>query len=508
LKPINIKPVEPTFSDVLEWFNDNMAIGKIDLTDQRVYENVYHAGKFPGVFQCTSHGAQRFFVAAKPRSIEDIAVLTSIYRPGPLAAKVDDLWLKANAGEEYDWGDKRINSILSKTKGLLIFQEGVMTLAELVAGFPKDKCDEVRRAIMKRSISGGADAKKKVDEMKDQFVAGAVANGYDADVAANLYEKIGWFSGYAFNRSHAVSYAIDSYYCAWLLTHHEEEWLLAYLESMSDDPEDRARAFGEVRGLGYSIEKIDINYSTTEWSSLGGKKFVPSFNTVKGVGDTAVQEIIEMRPYATIEDLLWNDDGSWKHSKLNKKSLDALIKMGAFESMDMVGSGKLFSSYRQMHHVIIENADAIRKTTKRDPMKGRTNFYDLLVETAGMCEWTRAELSKMRVELQGSLDVAEHVPGPILARLNEKEIRPVNELDEGQVDIVWFVVIDVEAKTTKNKRPYLLMHVAGPSGKTTKLRTWGWDGRTPVEPYAVCIAEVKRDSFGCSTTMYKVKQLA
>lgn len=190
----------PAFLQVKQWFDENMAIGKIDLDDQSVYEYVYHEARWPAIFQATSKGAQRFFVKSKPRSITDIAMLTSIYRPGPLAANVDNLYIGAkNNGEEYDWGDKRINELLKDTYGLLIFQEGVMMLAEKVAGFPMEKCDEVRRAIMKRSISGGADAKAKVDEMKSQFVDGAVLNGYDKNVASNLYEKIAYFSGYAFN---------------------------------------------------------------------------------------------------------------------------------------------------------------------------------------------------------------------------------------------------------------------------------------------------------------------
>lgn len=151
------------------------------------------------VHNCTSRGAQKFFEEAKPKSIIDIAVLTSIYRPGPLAAKLNKLWIDVINGKEYDWGDRRINKILEKTKGLLIFQEGVMELAEKVAGFPKDKCDEVRRAIMKRSISGGDAAKAKVDEMKSSFVDGAIANGYTRAVAENVYEKVCFFSGYGFN---------------------------------------------------------------------------------------------------------------------------------------------------------------------------------------------------------------------------------------------------------------------------------------------------------------------
>jgi hypothetical protein len=185
--------------------------GKHHVYDIEVENNHNFVANGIVVHNCTSRGAQKFFERSKPKSIDDIAVLTSIYRPGPLAAKIDEIWLDAVAGKEYDWGDKRINKILEKTKGMLIFQEGVMALAEHVGGFAKDKCDEVRRAIMKRSISGGDAAKAKVDQLRIDFVEGAMKNGYAKSVAENLYEKIAFLSGYAFNRCLHHESLIDTY---------------------------------------------------------------------------------------------------------------------------------------------------------------------------------------------------------------------------------------------------------------------------------------------------------
>lgn len=150
------------------------------------------------VHNCTSTGAQQFFVRAKPRSIIDIAALTSIYRPGPLAADVDKLWLK-HRDEPFDWGHPLINETLKETRGLLVFQESVMQLANKVGGFPMEKCDEVRRAIMKRSISGGEAAKQKAQELEDTFVQGAVSKGVPEHIAKKAYQTILFMSGYGFN---------------------------------------------------------------------------------------------------------------------------------------------------------------------------------------------------------------------------------------------------------------------------------------------------------------------
>lgn len=460
------------------------------------------------VHNCTSQGAQRLFMNAKPRSILDIAMLTSIYRPGPLAAKVDKLYLDAkNNGSEFDWGDKRINELLKETYGLLIFQEGVMMLAEKVAGFPKDKCDEVRRAIMKRSISGGDAAKAKVDEMKDEFVKGSMTNGYSEKVASDLYEKIAYFSGYAFNASHATAYAIDSYWCAWLLKHHEEQWLSAYLESMSATPENRAKAFGEVREMGYHFVDIDINHATASWTVLPGKQFMPSFLSCKGVGASAIDEIVANRPFKDVESMLWNEDGTWKHSKFNKRAMEALIKIKAFESLGCIGEDKQFASYHHMHEVIVENQDAIKKTPKKDPLQGRKAFYDLARERRSECpEWSKKELAEFQVAYFGTIDVTKMYPKRI-AWCKQKDIRPIEELELGEEAIVWFCVESCTTKKSKAGKLYLQLQVAGPTGKTQRLNVWGWkDADVVFDPYEFNLSTVKRDDFGCSTGSWKLKR--
>lgn len=198
------------FDDVKSWFNEYMHPSKIDLKDQKVYKHVYHEGRFGGIFQLTSSGAQKLFLKAKPRSIVDIAALTSIYRPGPLAAKVDKLWLK-HKKEPFDWGHPLINETLKETRGLLVFQESVMALANKVAGFPLSETDEVRRAIMKRSIAGGDAAVTKAKELENSFVKGAVNNGVPETIAKKAYETILFMSGYGFNKSLSHDTMINTY---------------------------------------------------------------------------------------------------------------------------------------------------------------------------------------------------------------------------------------------------------------------------------------------------------
>lgn len=528
---------KPTFDQIKDWYEKNMAPSVIDFDDPKPYE-VYDRGDFVGVFQCTGPGAQRLFRKAKPKSIIDIAALTSIYRPGPLAAHVDKLWIE-HEKEPYDWGHPLINETLKETRGLLVFQEGVMALANKVAGFPMNETDEVRRAIMKRSISGGEAAKKKVKELEDSFVNGCIKNGIPPETAKKAYETVCFMSGYGFNRAHAVAYAIDSYWCAWLLTYHQEEWLCAYLESMSNSPVQRAKAFAEVKGIGYQIVPIDINQAALGWTALPGKKLMPSMTACKGVGDSAVEEIMANRPYETIEELLWTDDFQWKHSKFNKRAFEALIKVGAFDSMNIVGEGKIFNSYHHMHQALlgthvetvtkkrkgviqtfeveVDHAALIKRAPKSDPHEGLKNFYELVRTYADIPEWTSMERARNMVEVFGSLDVTAMIDKRLLDALQSRNIGSIDDVELGEPQVVWFVaapsapkkgakpVIGVKKKT-KNGKEYVQIYVVGPHGKSYRLSVWG--RKDLPEPFTLFCAEVKKDEYGYSTAGFKMKELS
>ena len=498
----------PTFQQVYEWFDANMNPKVLDMDDQHVYEHVYAKGRWAGIFQLAGRGAQNLFKKAKPKSIIDIATLTSIYRPGPLTAKVDKLYINAkNNPDEIDYGHPLIKEVLEETYGLIVFQEQIMKLCSVVAGFPEEETDTVRRSIMKRKASEAAESLAKARAIKEQFVAGSVKNGVDRQLADDLYEKILFFAGYGFNKSHAVCYAIDSYYCAWLLTYFEEEWLCAYLEAMSGNDKKRAKAFAEVKALGYRVVPLDINYATKNWTILEGKKFMPSLLSCKGIGESAIDELVANRPYKSIDDLLWNEDGKWRHSKFNKRAMEALINIRAFKSMDLVGDGKMFESYKHMHEVVIGRQNDIKKWTKRDPDRGKNNFREALLETEGIGSWSRREMVENSMKHFGSFNASTLVSESVQERLAAKNVRCIDEIDANGHDVYWFLVSDVKAKLTKNKKPYLLVTAAGLDGKNFRMFCWGWDGQTDLPLYSLCVAEVKKNDFGYQTSMSKVKLL-
>ena len=216
MRVASVKRVEgqPEFKETKNWHDSNLDPNIIDFDDKAVYENVYHkaTSRNAGVFQLTSAGAQRLFERAKPNSIVDIAALTSIYRPGPLAAGVDKIYVEAKANpHEVRYEHPLVKTVLESTYNCVIFQESLMELCHVVAGFPKPECDKVRKNVLKRQAGNKEEAAKKAKAMRDDFVTGAVKNGLTEKVSNDLWDKILFFSGYGFNKTCSHDTEIDTY---------------------------------------------------------------------------------------------------------------------------------------------------------------------------------------------------------------------------------------------------------------------------------------------------------
>lgn len=493
-----------SFVDVRNWYERNLHPDVIDLADQHVFKHIYHDGRFAGVFQFTARGAQQFVKRVKPMNIIDVATVTSIYRPGPLVAKVDDLFIDAKAKpESVKYEHQLVKQCLEETYGCIIFQESLMSLGHIVGGLTLEETDKLRKVITKRSVSGASKAKEDALKLEKKFIEGAVKNGIEEKVAIDLFEKISFFSGYGFNKSHAVSYAIDSYMCAWLLTYFEPEWLCAYMETQANNPEKRAEAIAELKSFGYEIVNVDINHATDRWTILSGKKFMPSFLTIKGVGDAAINEIRLNRPYKSVDDLLWHIDGRWKHSKFNKRAMEALIKLRAFDSMNLVGEGKTFKSYKQMHACLIEDQAKI-KHAKRGKQ-------ELQVRIAAQCddEWSKGELLSMSKELLGTADI-NLILSPTLREKLEKLNVPCIDDVTAKKSLAWFIADDVALKSTKTGRTYLSVNAIGLKGKRFRLNVWGYDpAKHSIAANSAYMAELDTNPpWGFSAQVWKIKSLS
>lgn len=310
-------------------------------------------------------------------------------------------------------------------------------------------------------------------------------------------------NGLLTSNSHSLAYAFCSYQTAWLMTYFEPEWLCAYIESMIGDPDSRAQAISEIKSFGYKIGKVDINVSSYRWEvDRESKTFFPSFRTVKGVGDAAIEEILRNRPYNSLEDLLWNEDGKWRHSKFNKRCLENLIKVEAFDSMGIVNKSapSPFSSYKQMHMCLIEEGDSLKKK------KGRETLSSLVKDSMMVEDWTTVEKIAFHRELIGDIDMSLIVSQELQDYLAQKEVKSIGEMEQG-VHLSWFVLTNSVQKLTKNKKPYLLLHALDASGKQHRIFAWGAPNGAVPDINCAYLAEVEKNDFGLSLRYYKMKRL-
>ena len=213
-------------------------------------------------------GMQRLGTNAKVSSIEEIATVSAIYRPGPLSAKVDKMYVKAKFGDEdVEYDHPLIEQVLGKTFGLIVFQEDIMNLVNTLGDkITMTDANVLRKLLTKKGLSETKMKKKK--DLYEKFVRGCEKKGMSFVQAKVLWDKMEYFSGYGFSKNHAVPYSIISYQCAWLQTYYRDEWIASFLDH---EPEKRKEAAINIaRSFGYEVKGLDINTSGVRWEVQDG----------------------------------------------------------------------------------------------------------------------------------------------------------------------------------------------------------------------------------------------
>ena len=513
---------KPTFAEIKKFYDDKLNCRYVEVDDKVVFDNVYKQGKWSGIFQFTGGGARKFCLNAQPDNITDLAAITAIYRPGPLKANVHKKYVEAKANPfEIEYEHPVVEDVLGPTYGFIVFQEQFMVLAQKLAGFTAGESDGMRKTLVKKDLTslGKKSAEKEVLEKK--FIEGCMSkNGMDRAVAKQLFDKIAFFSLYGFNKSHAIAYAIDSYYGAWLMTYYEKEWLATVLETENGSPDGLSKVLAEIKEMGHNVAKVDVNYSDFEWTyAEAAEAFVPPMAAVKGIGKQAMQEIIDRRPFQTLDDLFYDEDGQWKLSKANKTSLSALCKIGAMDSLDDMHDGSVLN-YRQLllaltdgknYHLLKRGRygmtpSAIKKAVKLG--QELTPFLGAeLQRFVDTDDWSRAEQVAMSYELTSAASYELLFPSALMARLKEKNIARLHDIPTGAEGIGWLCIETIQRKKTKNGKPFVRCRVIDDKSRIGWLRIWGPE-RVALEPYTMWLAVAKNDAdWGFSTSTFKMKPL-
>ncbi|MGE4277171.1 MAG: DNA polymerase III subunit alpha, partial [Lawsonibacter sp.] len=312
-------------------------------------------GHTSGVFQMESAGMTGVCLGLKPQNIEDITAIIALYRPGPMDSIPRFIACKQNPGK-ITYKHPSLVPILSNTYGCIVYQEQVIQIFQQLGGYSLGQADMVRRAISKKKA-------KEIEKEKNTFIhgdskrkiSGCVANGIPQATAEAIYQEIFDFANYAFNKAHAVCYAIVAYQTAWFKRHHPKEYMAALLTSVLDSTEKVAEYIGECRDMGIHLLPPDINQSDADFTVVGeGIRF--GLVALKGVGRVFITGLLDERDKAgPFTDFMDFCDRMFDQD-LNRRVVESLIKSGAFDRM-----GYRRSQLMQVYGQVLDGIAAARK---------------------------------------------------------------------------------------------------------------------------------------------------
>ena len=377
-------------------------IEKIPENDKATFDMLSH-GKTMGVFQMESAGITGVCTGLKPKSIEDITAIIALYRPGPMDSIPRFLQCSAHP-EQVTYKHPMLKPILEVTYGCIVYQEQVIDIFRKLAGFSLGQADMIRRAMSKKKEKEIQKERKAfVHGDPDRNIAGCVANGVSEGVANEIYDEILDFASYAFNKAHAVSYAIVTYRTAYMKCHYPQQYMAALLTSVLDNTTKVAEYIGECRDMGIRLLPPDVNKSDADFT-VEGKDLRFGLVAIKNIGWGFIHQMTEHRktdgPFRSFDDFCTRMCGR----ELNKRAVENLIRAGAFDGM-----GYNRKQLMSVCSKVVDDAQA----AMRDNIAGQIDLFggfgDDPAENAvmqrheipDMPEYSRQELMAMERETTG-----------------------------------------------------------------------------------------------------------
>ena len=303
---------------------ENFAFENIQLDDAATYK-LFADGRTESVFQFESRGMQGMLKDARPSRLEDLIALNALYRPGPMDL-IPSFVARKHGREVVEYPHPLVEKVLSETYGIMVYQEQVMQTAQVLGGYSLGGADLLRRAM----------GKKKAEEMAEHreiFRKGAGVNGLSEEKADEVFDLMEKFAGYGFNKSHAAAYSLLAYHTGWLKVHFTAEFFCANMTIEMDDTDKLKVLFEDALKFGISFDPPDVNRGTHRFEPVSDKVIRYGLGAIKGTGQQAIDAILKAReeggPFTSLFDFCVRVD----RSRLNKRSVEALVKAGAFDSL-------------------------------------------------------------------------------------------------------------------------------------------------------------------------------
>ncbi len=343
--------IDDAIKHIKKFRDANFDIEKIPLDDAKVFD-MLSRGDTIGVFQLESDGMQKLLRDLRPDVFEEIIAVNALFRPGPLEGGMVDQFINRKHGrEDVDYPFQELEGILKETYGIIVYQEQVQRIASTLAGYTLGEADLLRRAMGKKDPA-------KMAEQRDVFINGAKNKGHDAAKAGDLFDLMAKFAEYGFNKAHAAVYALNAYRTAYLKCWYPAEYLSSFLTAkMNKDVEEAGMYIADAMGHGIKILSPDVNESMLDFQPRGDNiRF--GLGGIKNIGTAAIENILEERGakglFKGFVDFCCRVDSR----KVNRKSIEHLIKAGAFDSFG-IDRGILFNNLdKVMNHATSERQDA------------------------------------------------------------------------------------------------------------------------------------------------------
>ena len=432
---------------------EHLDIERLPPNDAKTYA-LLASGKTSGIFQLESSGMRNLLVRIKPECFEDLIAILALYRPGPLeSGMVDDFIKRKHDPSKIAYDPPELESILKETHGVIVYQEQVMAIANRMAGFSLGQADLLRRAM----------GKKKHDEMakqKERFLDGAKTNGFTEQKAEKIFDQMAYFAGYGFNKSHSAAYALVTFQTAYLKAHHPTEFMAALLTSEMGNTDKMVGYFTECRERGIPILPPDVNESQKNFTIVeGGIRF--GLAAIKNVGGSAIESIIARReaeePFSSFFDFCCRID----MQKVNKRVLEGLIKVGAFDS-----TGTKRAQLMAVMEQTLDEASAIQKERALGQTSlfgafeaDSSNSHALARPLPPIDEWQQTQILQFERELTGFYITAHPLTqhAEAIRLLSTHTTATLHEAHEGREVKICGVIGSIKVTTTKkgNRMAYV-----------------------------------------------------
>jgi len=297
----------------------------LPLDDVPTYERIFKNANTTAVFQFESRGMKDTLIQARPDCLEDLIALNALYRPGPMDF-IPNFINRKHGRERVVYPHPSMEKVLGNTYGIMIYQEQVMQTAQVVANYSLGGADLLRRAMGKKK-------KEEMDQQRAVFVAGAAGNQIDEKLANEIFDTMEKFAGYGFNKSHAAAYSLVAYHTAWLKCHHPAAFMAATMSSEMADTDKLQFFFNDAQANGIVFLPPDINTGVVRFQPVDAKTVRYGLGAIKGTGESALTAILKARETGVFVDL-FDFFRRVDRRVVNRRVIEALIRAGAFDSID------------------------------------------------------------------------------------------------------------------------------------------------------------------------------